>query len=43
MRQIVLGVVMLTLDVHGAILTGVTGRPEIATRIIPEVLGVCSS
>jgi uncharacterized membrane protein len=37
---IVLGVVMLIVGVHAAILTGALGYPDIAIRIIPVVLGI---
>jgi hypothetical protein len=38
---IVLGVVMLVLGLHAAIITAALGRPELATRIVSAVLGAC--
>ncbi len=38
---IVLGVVMLPLAAHAAILAGALGQPGIAARIFPVMLGVC--
>src|SRR5688500_18026776 len=38
---IVLGVVLLPLGAHGAIIAGALGHAGIAARIIPVMLGVC--
>jgi hypothetical protein len=38
---IVLGVVMLLLGLHAAIIVAALGYPGIATRIVPAVLGAC--